>query len=201
MRRSRASGITRSRGASVLLLGRRQPRRTVHAPANCSATKTSTSTWWSLASRRSRRCLKDNYDCVVLDLRLPDMTGFEVLAQLRDNPNLKDLPVVVFTGRELTPDEDAQLHTLARSVVVKDVESPERLLDETALFLHRVIADLPREKQQMLDRLHRSDDALGRAQGAGRRRRRAQHLCGQQRARTPRHDGALRRHRARGHCR
>jgi len=102
----------------------------------------------------------DNYDCVVLDLRLPDMSGFEVLERLRDDPRLKDLPVVVFTGRELTPEEDAQLHTLARSVVVKDVESPERLLDETALFLHRVVADLSPEKQQMLDRLHRSDDAL-----------------------------------------
>jgi HAMP domain-containing protein/CheY-like chemotaxis protein/GAF domain-containing protein len=101
-----------------------------------------------------------NYDCVVLDLRLPDMTGFEVLGKLRDNPKLKDLPVVVFTGRELTPEEDLQLLALARSVVVKDVESPERLLDETALFLHRVIADLPQEKQNMLDRLHRSDDAL-----------------------------------------
>jgi len=101
-----------------------------------------------------------NYDCVVLDLRLPDMTGFEVLEQVRGNPQLKDLPVVVFTGRELTPDEDSQLHTLARSVVVKDVESPERLLDETALFLHRVIADLPMQKQLMLDRLHQSDDAL-----------------------------------------
>jgi len=101
-----------------------------------------------------------NYDCVVLDLRLPDMTGFEVLERLRDNPKLKDLPVVVFTGRELSAEEDAQLKTLARSVVVKDVESPERLLDETALFLHRVIADLPPEKQRMLDRLHRSDDAL-----------------------------------------
>jgi len=103
---------------------------------------------------------KGNYDCVVLDLRLPDMTGFEVLEQLRDTPKLKDLPVVVFTGRELSPDEDAQLHTLARSVVVKGVESPERLLDETALFLHRVITDLPLEKQNMLDSLHRSDDAL-----------------------------------------
>jgi HAMP domain-containing protein/CheY-like chemotaxis protein/signal transduction histidine kinase len=100
------------------------------------------------------------YDCVVLDLRLPDMTGFEVLERLRDTPKLRDLPVVVFTGRELTPEEDAQLHTLARSVVVKDVESPERLLDETALFLHRVIANLPIEKQQMLDRLHGSDEAL-----------------------------------------
>jgi HAMP domain-containing protein/CheY-like chemotaxis protein/GAF domain-containing protein len=101
-----------------------------------------------------------SYDCVVLDLRLPDMTGFEVLEKLRDNPKLRDLPVVVFTGRELSAEEDAQLRTLARSVVVKDVESPERLLDETALFLHRVIGDLPPEKQRMLDRLHRSDDAL-----------------------------------------
>jgi HAMP domain-containing protein/signal transduction histidine kinase/DNA-binding response OmpR family regulator len=101
-----------------------------------------------------------SYDCVVLDLRLPDMTGFEVLEKLRDTPKLQDLPVVVFTGRELTPEEDSQLHQFARSVVVKDVESPERLLDETALFLHRVVADLPKAKQDMLDRLHRSDDAL-----------------------------------------
>ncbi len=103
---------------------------------------------------------KGGFDCVVLDLRLPDMTGFDVLKQLRDRPKLKDVPVVVFTGRELTPEEDTQLRTLARSVVLKDVESPERLLDETALFLHRVVADLPLSKQQMLDRLHRSDDAL-----------------------------------------
>jgi len=99
-------------------------------------------------------------DCVVLDLRLPDMSGFDVLERLRDTSSLGDLPVVVFTGKELSPEEDARLHTLARSVVVKGVESPERLLDETALFLHRVVADLPREKQKMLDRLHRSDDAL-----------------------------------------
>jgi HAMP domain-containing protein/CheY-like chemotaxis protein/signal transduction histidine kinase len=100
------------------------------------------------------------YDCVVLDLRLPDMTGFEVLEELRDTSALGDMPIVVFTGKELSPEEDARLHELARSVVVKGVESPERLLDETALFLHRVIADLPQQKQNMLDRLHRSDDAL-----------------------------------------
>ena len=70
------------------------------------------------------------------------------------------MPVVVFTGRELSPEEDAQLHTMARSVVVKGVESPERLLDETALFLHRVVADLPTEKQRMLERLHSSDEDL-----------------------------------------
>ncbi len=85
---------------------------------------------------------------MVLDLRLPDMTGFEVLETLRDTPALSDLPVVVFTGKELSPEEDARLHTLARSVVVKGVESPERLLDETALFLHRVVADLPRKSRR-----------------------------------------------------
>ena len=96
----------------------------------------------------------------MLDLRLPDMSGFEVLERSARHAELSDLPVVVFTGKELSPEEDAQLHTLARSVVVKGVESPERLLDETALFLHRVVADLPAEKQRMLDRLHRSDEAL-----------------------------------------
>ncbi|HXF16159.1 MAG TPA: response regulator, partial [Burkholderiales bacterium] len=100
------------------------------------------------------------FDCMVLDLRLPDMSGFDVLERLRDTPALNDLPVVVFTGKDLSSEEDARLHTLARSVVVKGVESPERLLDETALFLHRVVSDLPAEKQKMLDRLHRSDDAL-----------------------------------------
>jgi len=103
---------------------------------------------------------RESFDCVVLDLRLPDISGFEVLERFRDTPSLCDLPVVVFTGKELSPEEDARLHALARSVVVKGVESPERLLDETALFLHRVVADLPVEKQRMLDRLHHSDDAL-----------------------------------------
>jgi CheY-like chemotaxis protein len=88
------------------------------------------------------------------------MSGFQVLERLRESPELREVPVVVFTGKELSPTEDAQLRTLARSVVVKGVESPERLLDETALFLHRVIANLPTEKQNMLDRLHRSDEAL-----------------------------------------
>jgi HAMP domain-containing protein/CheY-like chemotaxis protein/signal transduction histidine kinase len=99
-------------------------------------------------------------DCIVLDLRLPDMSGFELLETIRDDAELADVPVIVFTGRELSPEEDAQLHTLARSVVVKGVESPERLLDETALFLHRVIADLPPEKQRMIERLHNSDEDL-----------------------------------------
>src|SRR5437870_2518665 len=99
-------------------------------------------------------------DCVVLDLRLPDMSGFEVLERIRSDAEISDVPVVVFTGRELSAEEDAQLHTMARSIVVKGVESPERLLDETALFLHRVVTDLPAEKQRMLERLNSSDEDL-----------------------------------------
>ncbi len=99
-------------------------------------------------------------DCVVLDLRLPDISGFEVLTRIRDDEDLRDVPVVVFTGKELSTEQDLQLQELARKVVIKGVESPERLLDETALFLHRVIADLPPQKQQMLETLHRSDEEL-----------------------------------------
>ncbi|MGX4773307.1 HAMP domain-containing protein [Bradyrhizobium guangdongense] len=99
-------------------------------------------------------------DCVVLDLRLPDMSGFEVLDQIRRDEALSNVPVVVFTGRELSAEEDAELHTMARSIVVKGVESPERLLDETALFLHRVITELPVEKQRMLEKLNSSDEDL-----------------------------------------
>jgi CheY-like chemotaxis protein len=99
-------------------------------------------------------------DCVVLDLRLPDMSGFEVLEELRSDASLSDVPVVVFTGRELSAEEDAELHTMARSIVVKGVESPERLLDETALFLHRIVTDLPPDKQRMLERLTSSDEDL-----------------------------------------
>ncbi|MEH2518684.1 HAMP domain-containing protein/CheY-like chemotaxis protein/predicted transcriptional regulator [Bradyrhizobium sp. AZCC 1610] len=109
----------------------------------------------ALSTLRNQPC-----DCVVLDLRLPDMSGFEVLDRLRNDEQLSNVPVVVFTGRELSAEEDAELHTMARSIVVKGVESPERLLDETSLFLHRVITELPVEKQRMLEKLNSSDEDL-----------------------------------------
>ncbi|HEX3755589.1 MAG TPA: response regulator, partial [Rhizomicrobium sp.] len=117
------------------------------------------------SGREALQSLRDTTpDCVVLDLRLPDMSGFEVLDELRNDSSIPDIPVIVFTGRELSLEEDLQLHSMARSIVVKGVESPERLLDETALFLHRVITDLPPEKQRMLERLNSSDeDLVGRA--------------------------------------
>jgi CheY-like chemotaxis protein/signal transduction histidine kinase/HAMP domain-containing protein len=112
----------------------------------------------ALSTLRENPC-----DCVVLDLRLPDMSGFEVLDSIRDDEALSEVPVVVFTGRELSVEEDAELHSMARSIVVKGVESPERLLDETSLFLHRVITELPIEKQRMLEKLNSSDeDLIGR---------------------------------------
>jgi CheY-like chemotaxis protein/HAMP domain-containing protein/putative methionine-R-sulfoxide reductase with GAF domain len=101
-----------------------------------------------------------SFDCCVVDLRLPDMSGFELLERMQSDRALRDLPVVVFTGKELSGEEEARLKLVAKSVVLKDVQSPERLFDETALFLHRVVADLPDEKRQMLERLHGSNDVL-----------------------------------------
>ena len=100
------------------------------------------------------------FDCCVLDLRLPDMTGFELLERLRNDPMLCEIPIVVFTGKELNPDEERQLRAAAKSIVLKDVQSPERLFDETALFLHRVVAEMPEAKRKMLDQLHNSSDVL-----------------------------------------
>jgi HAMP domain-containing protein/signal transduction histidine kinase/DNA-binding response OmpR family regulator len=104
--------------------------------------------------------LERTFDCVVLDLRLPDMTGFELLEKMHAESFLATVPVVVFTGKDLSFDEQTQLKLMAKSIVLKDVQSPERLLDETALFLHRVVTELPAEKQAMLERLHGSNEVL-----------------------------------------
>ncbi len=97
---------------------------------------------------------------MVLDLKLPDMSGFELLEQIQEDSALARLPIIVFTGRELTETEEASLKKRAKSIVLKGVRSPERLLDETALFLHRVVADLPESKQAMINKLHESDERL-----------------------------------------
>jgi HAMP domain-containing protein/CheY-like chemotaxis protein/signal transduction histidine kinase len=101
-----------------------------------------------------------DYDCVVLDLKLPDISGFDLLTEVQQDPRLRETPIVVFTGRDLSEQEETELRRKAKSIVLKGVQSPERLLDETALFLHRVIADLPPAKQRMIQALHQSDQPL-----------------------------------------
>jgi tubulin-specific chaperone A len=100
------------------------------------------------------------FDCMVLDLGLPDMSGLELLKEIRDTHHLNHLPVVVYTGRELTVKETAILEEYAQSIIVKSADSIERLLDETALFLHRVEADLPEEKRKMLRMIHDNEAIL-----------------------------------------
>jgi CheY-like chemotaxis protein len=98
-----------------------------------------------------------HFDCMILDLTLPDMTGFELLNQINRDESLAKCPVIVYTGQALTEEENAQLLKYANSVIIKGVKSPERLMDETALFLHRVVADMPVEKRETIRRLHDRD--------------------------------------------
>jgi HAMP domain-containing protein/CheY-like chemotaxis protein len=100
------------------------------------------------------------FDCVVVDLSLPGMSGIDLVTTMKALPELGRTPVIVYTGRELTPSEDADLRRLAESVIIKDVRSPDRLLEETALFLHRVEARLPEAKRAVLRRLAQVDPAL-----------------------------------------
>ncbi|MFC9712033.1 response regulator [Paenibacillus sp. NPDC056933] len=97
------------------------------------------------------------YDCMVLDLMLTDMTGFELLDQIRDDQYLNDLPIIIYTGKELDSKEEMKLRKYAESIIIKDVKSPERLLDETTLFLHRVEANLPEDKRRILQKLHNKE--------------------------------------------
>ena len=98
-------------------------------------------------------------DCMVLDLGLPDMTGFQLIEEMKKTGHAQ-VPIIVYTARDLTKKEQGHLTKLAQSIIIKDVRSPERLLDETALFLHRNAASLPEPKRQMLEKLHRTDTLL-----------------------------------------
>ncbi len=100
------------------------------------------------------------FDCMVIDLKLPGMSGFELIQSVRDDDNLAKLPIVIYTGRELSRREETRLRKLTDSIIVKGVNSPERLLDETALFLHRVEANLPESKQKIIRELYLTDPAL-----------------------------------------
>jgi CheY-like chemotaxis protein len=97
----------------------------------------------------------ESYDCMILDLGLPDMSGTELLEQIKQGPSSRTLPIIIYTARELIEEEAVRLKRLAESILIKDVRSPERLLDETALLLHRNVSKLPDKQRKMLENLHR----------------------------------------------
>ncbi|MEW6024902.1 MAG: response regulator [Pseudomonadota bacterium] len=101
-----------------------------------------------------------HFDCMVLDLTLPDISGFELLDQIGKQPELRDLPIVIYTAQELNRKEVTKLKKYAKTIVIKDARSPERLLDETALFLHRSHASLPELQRKMLEDIHAQDGGL-----------------------------------------
>jgi CheY-like chemotaxis protein len=107
----------------------------------------------AMTQLRSKR-----YDCIVLDLGLPDSNGFDLMQRIKSE--IGDIPIIIYTGKDLNSKEETELRRLAETIIVKDVRSLERLLDETALFLHRVEASLPEPKQQMLEQLHKKDPIL-----------------------------------------
>jgi HAMP domain-containing protein/CheY-like chemotaxis protein/signal transduction histidine kinase len=101
-----------------------------------------------------------HFDCMVMDLGLPDMDGFAMIDEIKRTPSMREVPIVVYTGKDLNTKQEAQLREVAQTIIIKDVRSPERLLDETALFLHRVQKRLPEHKRKMLEQLHQSDALL-----------------------------------------
>jgi HAMP domain-containing protein/CheY-like chemotaxis protein/signal transduction histidine kinase len=103
---------------------------------------------------------REHFDCMVLDLLLPDMPGLDLLQRIKKQSKLRSLPIVVYTGKDLSRDEERDLKRLAQTIILKDVRSPERLLDETALFLHRNASAMPESKRQIIEKLHQSDALL-----------------------------------------
>ena len=104
-----------------------------------------------------------HFDCMVLDLGLHtggEMSGFDLLEKVKSDPDNHDLPIIIYTGKELSQEDETRIKKYAETIIIKDVKSPERLLDETALFLHRVEARLPEPKRKMLEHLHDADSVV-----------------------------------------
>jgi tubulin-specific chaperone A len=106
------------------------------------------------------RLSSGSFDCVILDLGLPDMSGVELLKRIRNNENLIHLPIIIYTGKDLTKEEEITIDKYAEKIIIKGVRSAEKLFDETTLFLHRVEKDLPEEKQRMLRMIHDKESIL-----------------------------------------
>lgn len=114
--------------------------------------------------RTANECLEklesETFDCMVLDLSLPDASGFSLLEKLSAEDRYSFPPVIVYTGRHLIPEEEQRLRRYSKSIIIKGAKSHERLLDEVTLFLHQVVSDLPAEKQRMLEKASNRDATL-----------------------------------------
>jgi CheY-like chemotaxis protein len=100
------------------------------------------------------------FDCMVMDLNLPDVSGYQLLERMAAQDDVSFPPVIVYTGRSLSRDEEQRLHRFSKSIIIKDARSPERLLDEVTLFLHQVESALPVERQRMLQAVRDRDATL-----------------------------------------
>ncbi|RYD36247.1 MAG: response regulator, partial [Verrucomicrobiaceae bacterium] len=118
----------------------------------------------AVCAQTAAECLEllgsTTFDCMVLDLSLPDSSGFSLLEKLSTEDAYSFPPVIVYTGRVLSADEEQRLRRYSKSIIIKGAKSPERLLDEVTLFLHQVVSDLPPEKQRMLEKSSNRDAAL-----------------------------------------
>ena len=114
------------------------------------------------AEEARNKLQEKHFDCMVLDLGLKSdgMSGFDLLEKVKSDPNNRDLPIIIYTGKDLSPEDETRIKKYAETIILKDVKSPERLLDETALFLHRVEAKLPEQKRKMLEHLHDADSVV-----------------------------------------
>ncbi|HVS60065.1 MAG TPA: response regulator, partial [Gemmatimonadaceae bacterium] len=114
------------------------------------------------AEEARNKLQEKHFDCMVLDLGLTNngMSGFDLLEKVKSDPLNHDLPIIIYTGKDLSPEDETKIKKYAETIIVKDVKSPERLLDETALFLHRIEARLPEQKRKMLEHLHDADSVV-----------------------------------------
>lgn len=103
---------------------------------------------------------QDTFDCMVLDLNLPDASGLDLLDRLSEDDSIGFPPVIVYTGRDLSQDEELRLRKYSKSIIVKGAKSPERLLDEVTLFLHQVVSELPEPQQALIAKSLGRDSAL-----------------------------------------